>query len=42
MSRVYDIMKRDSNKDPDAFPNAMLAKVLINQVGLDVEFSMLC
>ncbi|XP_020204827.1 DNA-directed RNA polymerase 3B, chloroplastic [Cajanus cajan] len=30
--RVYDIMKRDSNKDPDTFPNALLAKVLIDQI----------
>ncbi|KAH7546138.1 hypothetical protein FEM48_Zijuj01G0168800 [Ziziphus jujuba var. spinosa] len=30
--RVHDIMIRDSNKDPDSNPNALLAKVLINQV----------
>ncbi|KOM40215.1 hypothetical protein LR48_Vigan04g041300 [Vigna angularis] len=30
--RVYDIMRRDSNKDPDTFPNALLAKVLIDQI----------
>ncbi|XP_014495967.1 DNA-directed RNA polymerase 3B, chloroplastic [Vigna radiata var. radiata] len=30
--RVYDIMRRDSSKDPDTFPNALLAKVLIDQI----------
>ncbi|KAK7388405.1 hypothetical protein VNO78_23221 [Psophocarpus tetragonolobus] len=30
--RVHDIMRRDSNKDPAAYPNALLAKVLINQI----------
>ncbi|KAG4392482.1 hypothetical protein GLYMA_04G155600v4 [Glycine max] len=30
--RVYDIMRRDSNKDPDTFPNALLAKVLLGQI----------
>ncbi|KAK7304137.1 hypothetical protein RJT34_15210 [Clitoria ternatea] len=30
--RVYEIMKRDSNKDPETFPNALLAKVLIDQI----------
>ncbi|KAG5149133.1 hypothetical protein AAZX31_06G204500 [Glycine max] len=30
--RVYDIMRQDSNKDPDTFPNALLAKVLIDQI----------
>ncbi|GAV88805.1 RNA_pol domain-containing protein [Cephalotus follicularis] len=33
--RVHDIMKRDSNKDPTTNPSALLAKVLIDQVGLD-------
>ncbi|CAJ1975521.1 unnamed protein product [Sphenostylis stenocarpa] len=32
VSRVHDIMRRDSKKDPDAFPNALLAKVLIDQI----------
>lgn len=27
-------MRRDSSKDPDTFPNALLAKVLIDQVSL--------
>ncbi|TKY73147.1 DNA-directed RNA polymerase 3 [Spatholobus suberectus] len=30
--RVYDMMEQDSNKDPDTFPNALLAKVLIDQI----------
>ncbi|XP_057428848.1 DNA-directed RNA polymerase 3B, chloroplastic isoform X2 [Lotus japonicus] len=30
--RVHDIMRRDSNKDPSTFPNALLAKVLIDQI----------
>ncbi|RDY10946.1 DNA-directed RNA polymerase 3, chloroplastic, partial [Mucuna pruriens] len=30
--RVHDIMRRDSNKDPAAYPNALLAKVLIDQI----------
>lgn len=38
MGRVYDIMRRDSNKDPDTFPNALLAKVLLGQVSLDFKF----
>lgn len=37
-------MKRDSNKDPARFPHALLAKILINQVGvakfLTVDFVM--
>nr|XP_048336731.1 DNA-directed RNA polymerase 3, chloroplastic isoform X1 [Ziziphus jujuba var. spinosa] len=33
--RVHDIMIRDSNKDPDSNPNALLAKVLINQFQVD-------
>jgi len=31
-------MRRDSNKDPDTFPNALLAKVLIDQVSLYLNF----
>ncbi|CAI9109927.1 OLC1v1009869C1 [Oldenlandia corymbosa var. corymbosa] len=31
-SRVLDIMKRDAQKDPEAFPDALRARVLINQV----------
>lgn len=38
MSRVYDIMKRDGNKDPDVFPNALLAMVLIDQVDSMLKF----
>ncbi|XP_054806124.1 DNA-directed RNA polymerase 3B, chloroplastic-like [Prosopis cineraria] len=30
--RVHNIMRRDSNKDPTAYPNALLAKILIDQV----------
>ncbi|KAE8700156.1 DNA-directed RNA polymerase 3 [Hibiscus syriacus] len=30
--RVHNIMKRDSNKDPATNPNALLAKLLIDQV----------
>ncbi|KAL2338549.1 hypothetical protein Fmac_012995 [Flemingia macrophylla] len=30
--RVHDIMRKDSNKDPAAYPNALLAKVLIDQI----------
>ncbi|KAG9143328.1 hypothetical protein Leryth_018597 [Lithospermum erythrorhizon] len=30
--RVHDIMKRDSIKDPETNPNAMLAKILVDQV----------
>ncbi|KAK7347625.1 hypothetical protein VNO80_22161 [Phaseolus coccineus] len=30
--RVHDIMKRDSNKDPAVYPNALLARVLIDQI----------
>nr|KYP51452.1 hypothetical protein KK1_026738 [Cajanus cajan] len=30
--RVHDIMRRDSNKDPAAYPDALLAKVLIDQI----------
>ncbi|KAF7838116.1 DNA-directed RNA polymerase 3, chloroplastic [Senna tora] len=30
--RVHEIMRRDSNKDPATYPNALLAKVLIDQV----------
>ncbi|KAJ6834210.1 DNA-directed RNA polymerase 1B, mitochondrial-like [Iris pallida] len=31
-ARVLDIMKKDSQKDPDTHPTALLAKVLIDQV----------
>lgn len=31
--RVYKIMKSDSEKDPATDPNALLAKLLIGQVG---------
>ncbi|KAF3452905.1 hypothetical protein FNV43_RR03338 [Rhamnella rubrinervis] len=31
--QIHDIMIRDSNKDPASNPNALLAKVLTNQVG---------
>ncbi|XAR66724.1 DNA-directed RNA polymerase [Bertholletia excelsa] len=31
-ARVFDIMKRDSNKDPATNPSALLAKLLIGQV----------
>ncbi|CAK9155961.1 unnamed protein product [Ilex paraguariensis] len=31
-ARVLEIMKRDSQKDPTAFPDALHARVLINQV----------
>ncbi|XP_022969563.1 DNA-directed RNA polymerase 3B, chloroplastic isoform X1 [Cucurbita maxima] len=31
-ARVHDIMIRDGNKDPTANPNALLAKILIDQV----------
>jgi hypothetical protein len=34
VGRVHDIMRRDSNKDPATNPQALLAKVLIDQVGL--------
>ncbi|OIV97230.1 hypothetical protein TanjilG_27213 [Lupinus angustifolius] len=30
--RVHDIMTRDSNKDPATYPNALLAKVLTDQI----------
>ncbi|XP_013604173.1 PREDICTED: DNA-directed RNA polymerase 3, chloroplastic [Brassica oleracea var. oleracea] len=30
--RVHEIMKKDSNKDPESNPTAALAKILINQV----------
>ncbi|CAN1166839.1 DNA-directed RNA polymerase 3, chloroplastic [Linum perenne] len=30
--RVFEIMKRDSTRDPASFPNALLAKALVNQV----------
>ncbi|XP_019463791.1 PREDICTED: DNA-directed RNA polymerase 3, chloroplastic-like isoform X1 [Lupinus angustifolius] len=30
--RVHDIMRRDSNKDPATYPNALIAKVLIGQI----------
>ncbi|XP_022639574.1 DNA-directed RNA polymerase 3, chloroplastic-like isoform X4 [Vigna radiata var. radiata] len=30
--RVHDIMRRDSNKDPAVYPNALLARVLIDQI----------
>ncbi|XP_028789269.1 DNA-directed RNA polymerase 3, chloroplastic-like [Neltuma alba] len=30
--RVHNIMRRDSNKDPTTYPNALLAKLLIDQV----------
>ncbi|XP_061347447.1 DNA-directed RNA polymerase 3B, chloroplastic isoform X2 [Gastrolobium bilobum] len=30
--RVRDIMRRDSNRDPATYPNALLAKVLIDQI----------
>ncbi|KAI9125697.1 hypothetical protein K1719_003115 [Acacia pycnantha] len=30
--RVHNIMRRDSNKDPAAYPKALLAKLLIDQV----------
>lgn len=30
--RVHDIMKRDSDKDPATNPQALVAKVLIDQV----------
>ncbi|KAK7291936.1 hypothetical protein RIF29_07499 [Crotalaria pallida] len=30
--RVHDIMRRDSNKDPSTYPNALIAKVLIDQI----------
>ncbi|KAH9806287.1 DNA-directed RNA polymerase 3 [Citrus sinensis] len=30
--RVHEIMKRDSNKDPSKHPQALLAKILIDQV----------
>lgn len=30
--RVHDIMTRDSQKDPSVYPEALLAKILINQV----------
>lgn len=30
--RVLEIMKRDAKRDPADFPDAMRAKVLINQV----------
>ncbi|CAJ1944872.1 unnamed protein product [Sphenostylis stenocarpa] len=30
--RVHDIMRKDSNKDPAVYPNALLAKVLIDQI----------
>jgi len=35
LSRVHDIMRRDSNKDPAVYPNALLARVLIDQVNID-------
>jgi len=39
LSRVHDIMRMDSNKDPAAYPNALLAKVLIHQVNIDSKVS---
>ncbi|XP_031386659.1 DNA-directed RNA polymerase 3, chloroplastic isoform X2 [Punica granatum] len=30
--RVHEIMERDSKRDPAAYPNASLAKILVNQV----------
>ncbi|RYR76886.1 hypothetical protein HN51_002249 [Arachis hypogaea] len=30
--RVHDIMRRDCKKDPSTYPNALLAKVLIDQI----------
>ncbi|CAB4319253.1 unnamed protein product [Prunus armeniaca] len=30
--RVHEIMKRDSNKDPTTSPNALLARILVNQI----------
>ena len=38
VGRVHDIMVRDSNKDPASDPTALLAKILINQVGLAWSF----
>jgi len=35
LSRVHDIMRKDCIKDPAAYPNALLAKVLIDQVNID-------
>lgn len=31
-AKVHEIMRKDSNKDPETYPNAQLAKILINQV----------
>ncbi|CAL2275528.1 unnamed protein product [Prunus armeniaca] len=31
-ARVHEIMKRDSNKDPTTSPNALLARILVNQI----------
>ncbi|KAM1061407.1 hypothetical protein ACFX2G_026385 [Malus domestica] len=31
-ARVHEIMERDSNKDPTTSPNALLARVLVNQI----------
>lgn len=33
LGRVHKIMRTDSNKDPATSPQALLAKVLIDQVG---------
>lgn len=32
LSRVLEIMRRDAEKDPDTDPNALYARLLINQV----------
>ncbi|KAG4402486.1 hypothetical protein GLYMA_02G206401v4 [Glycine max] len=32
LSRVHEIMRKDCNKDPAAYPNALLAKALIDQI----------
>lgn len=32
--RVLDIMRRDADRDPEAFPDALRARKLLNQVRL--------
>ncbi|KAF5936750.1 hypothetical protein HYC85_024256 [Camellia sinensis] len=38
--RVLDIMRKDAQKDPEVFPDALCARLLINQVGTTTTSTM--
>lgn len=42
VARVNAIMEKDSKKDPESNPNALLAKVLIGQVVLFCQILFCC